>query len=343
MRPSLLARYSLTASLGLLSALCANAGPVLDRVHVAHALSCGVIKEEEDYSRATDHGNRAAFDLDMCKAVAVATLGVGAHFTIKVFPDEPAGVQALKQGQIDLLPTASPTVIHSTAGLGFAPITFHDGESLLVPNSAAIHSPAELAGKKICFVITSASETGLRTFAAREHLSYIWYPFSEVGEMEAAFFTGNCAAIAGDVSQLANTRAINRARAGEFTILPGQFRADPLAPAYMVGDAQFAAIVHWTVEALIEAEALGVTQGNVGAMAKSEDPEIQELLGRPLGTGKLLGVDTRWAANVIQATGNYGEMFERDLGAGSPLRIDRGADRLWTQGGAQYSIPLNQN
>ncbi len=337
-----MSRYTRAAltSFALLCGHAAYAGPVLDKIHTAKALSCGVIKEEEDYSRATDHGNRAAFDLDMCKAVAVATLGVGAHFLINVYPDEPAGLKALQDGKVDLLPSASVTIQNSTNGLASAPVTFHDGESLLIPNNPAYHSAAALAGQKICFVITSYSEAGLRTYAARQHISYIWYPFSEVGEMEAAFFTGNCAAIAGDVSQLANTRGIDHARAAEFTILPSIFRQDPLAPAYKGGDPQFAAMVNWTVEALIRAEELGVTQGNVDSMAASDDTEIEELLGRPLGTGKLLGLDTKWATHVIKAVGNYGEMFDRDLGAASPLRIDRGVDRLSTEGGVMLALPL---
>ena len=338
---SLINKFALTL-VGFLSAHSAFAGSVLDKVHTARSLSCGVIKEEEDYSRATDHGNRAAFDLDMCKAVAVATLGAGAHFSVNVFPDEPAAIKALKEDHVDLVPSASPTVENTAAGIAFARTTLHDGESLMIPNNPAIHSAADLADKKICFVITSASETGLRTYAARRHISYIWYPFSEVGEMEAAFFTRNCAALAGDVTQLANTRAINRAQSSAYTILPDTFRSDPLAPAYKAGDPQFAAIVNWTVEALIEAEELGVTQANVEAMLKSDDAEVQQLLGRPLGTGKLLQLDTHWSAQVIKAVGNYGEMFDRDLGANSPLRINRGLDRLAKDGGTMIASPVTQ-
>ena len=323
-----------------LTASAAHAGPVLDKVRAAHSLTCGVIKEEEDYSRATDHGNRAAFDLDLCKAVAVATLGAGAHFTVEVFPDEPAGTKALLDGKVDLLPTASPTLSNTVSGLSFSRPAFYDGEGIMIPNNPAIHSPADLAGKKICFVITSIGETGLRAYAARQHISYIWYPFSEVGEMEAAFFTGNCAGLAGDVSQLANTRAINRARANEFTILPQIIRKDPLALAFRSNDPQFGAIVDWTIEALIQAEELGVTQGNLAAMRSSSEPSVVQLLGQRYGTGARLGLDDHWGANVLQAVGNYGEMFDRDLGAGSPLRLDRGANRLWTQGGLMYALPV---
>ncbi len=337
--PTLSIRTVALAALSFASVQAAFAGPIFDKIKAANSLTCGVIKEEEDYSRATDHGNRAAFDLDMCKAFAVATLGVGAHFTIKVYPDEPMATKALLAGTIDLLPSASPTLRNMVTGIAFGPVTFHDGESIMIPNNPAIHTPADLAGKKICFVITSGSEAGLHSYAERQHLSFIWYPFSEVGEMEAAFFTGNCAGLAGDVSQLANTRAVKGQRSASYTILPGTFRKEPLAPAYREGDPQFAHIVRWTVEALVEAEELGVTRANVVAMRGSQDTEIHTLLGHPLSSGKLLGIDNDWGTHLIQATGNYGEIFDRDLGAGSPLRIDRGVDKLWKDGGTMIALP----
>ncbi len=328
----------------LLGSVCAHAESALDRIRAAHSLPCGVIQEEEDYSHAEDHGNRAAFDLDMCKAVAVAVLGKGAAFTIKVFPAEQDGVDALRRGEVELLASASPTVRNETVeGLGFTRPTFYDGEGLMILNNAAIRSPLDLAGKKICFVIESRSETGLRDYATREHISYIWYPFSEAGEMEAAFFTGNCDALAGDVSQLANTRAIDPKRAHDFTILPQILREDPLAAAYRQGDPRFAAVVNAVVDALIEAEELRVTRANAGSASMASSPvfAVQALLGRPLGTGTLLGLDQHWARNVIEATGNYGEMFARDLGEDSPLRLARGENRLWTEGGLMYAPLLD--
>ncbi len=331
------------AALLLGSAASAFAGTTLDRVRAAHSLSCGVIKEEEDYSRATDHGNRAAFDIDLCKAVAVAILGPGAAFTVKPYPDEPAGVKALRKGEVDLVPTASPTLRNQTAnGLAFARPVFYDEQGFLTPANPAIRSARDLAGKKVCYLTGSASGDALHSWAAREKLDYIWYPFSEAGEMEAAFFTGNCAAVTSDVSYLANLRGIDPRRAREFTILPDHIRKDPLAPAFVEGDRQFAAIVDWTMETLIEAEELGVTAGNLAQMRASADPDVQALLGRPLGTGALLGLDPHWSANVLGAVGNYGEIWERDLGAGSPLRLERGENRLWTHGGLMYALPPGQ-
>ncbi len=313
--------------------------PTLDRIRAAHALNCAVIKEEEDYSRATDHGNRAAFDIDTCKAVAVAILGPGAHFVIRVFPDEPVALRALEHDEVDMIASASPLVTSTAAGIAFTRPTLYDGQGLMLVNNPAIHTPVDLAGKKVCFLLSTNSENGIRDYAARKHISYIWFAFSEAGEMYAAFFTGNCDAMSTDVTQLANVRAIDKRRSGEFTILPELIRKDPLAPAFQTNDARFAAIVSWTVETLIEAEELGVTQTNADSLLASEDTETRDLLGHKYGTGAKLGLEDHWGLNVIKATGNYGEIFERDLGEASPLRLDRGANRLWTKGGLMIAAP----
>ena len=310
----------------------------LDRIHAANSLACGVAKEEEDYSRAEDHGNRAAFDIDLCKAVAVATLGPNARLVVKSFSDEPAAVKALLSGDVDLLPSTSLSVTNSAEGLVFSPPVFLDGQGLLLPNNSAITTPSALAGKKICFATASAAEDGLHSYAAQHGLTYVWYPFSEEGEMEAAFFTGNCDAITSDVSRLANMRAIDPHRAHDYTILPQLIRQDPLASATLGSDTRFAAIVYWTIEVLFAAEELGITQKNVHIQANNTRPEVQQLLGQRYGTGTALGIDPHWGANVIDAIGNYGEIFERDLGAGSELRLDRGENRLAAQGGVVLGV-----
>lgn len=327
-----------------LSALPALAGSTLDHIRSKSSLTCGVVKEEEDYSRAEDHGNRAALDLDLCKAVAVAILGEHANFVIHAEPDEPAGINDLRAGKIDLLATGS-TILGNEAGtgLGFTRPVFYDGETLLLKNDPSVHSARDLAGKKICFLIETGSETGLHAYAAREHISFIWYPFSEAGEMDAAFFTGNCAAIASDETQLANIRGIVRGRTSAYTILPELFTKDPLAPVYRLDDAQFASIVNWTVEVLIQAEESGISEKNVDTMSGSEDPDVRLLLGGPLGTGSQLGLSDTWGANVIRAVGNYGEIFQRDTGEGSPLHLDRGLNNLWSHGGLMYALPLRSN
>ncbi len=312
--------------------------PVLDRIRSAHAVSCGVSKEEEDYSRAEDHGNRAAFDIDLCKAVAVAVLGPGARLIVKSFPDEPMALRALRTGEVDLVATASPSVANMASDVVFTRPVFYDGQGMLLLNNAAVRTPLDLAGRKVCFLTGSQAEEGLHSYATQHGISYVWYPFSEAGEMEAAFFTGNCDAISGDVSQLANIRTIDPRRANDFKVLPQLMRQDPLAAATLGTDVRFAAIVNWTMETLMEAEELGITRSTAGSLANSTRPEVQTLLGQRFGSGSLLGLDSHWGANVIGAVGNYGEIFDRDLGAHSTLQLDRGENRLWTEGGLMYGI-----
>ncbi len=312
--------------------------PVLDHVHAAHAFACGISKEEEDYSRAEDHGNRAAFDIDLCKAVAVAILGPGAQLLVKSYPDEPTAIRALRTGEIEMLATASPTVSNSAEDLLFTRPVWFDGQGLLTPNRPEFRTPLDLAGKKVCFLTGSDAEEGLHRFAADHGVSYIWYPFSEAGEMEAAFFTGNCDAISSDVSQLANIRTIDGRRANDFKVLPQLIRQDPLATATPGEDVRFAAIVDWTMQTLVVAEELGITMGAAKTTSASARPEFAEILGQRFGSGAALGLDPRWGANVISAVGNYGEIFDRDLGRHSMLGLDRGENRLFSEGGLMVGI-----
>lgn len=158
--------------------------------------------------------------------------------------------------------------------------------------------------------------------------------------MEAAFITGNCAAVTADVSQLAYERIAFKGLARNYEILPDVIAKDPLAPTYRLDDPQWAAIVNWTVEALIQAEESGVGRDNLDVMKKSDDPVIQRLLGVHRGYGQYLALDDAWVAHVVEAVGNYGEIFERDLGAESKLKLPRGPNNLWTQGGLMYALPI---
>ena len=319
------------------------AGSTVDRVKAAAALSCGVNTEEPEYSTQDAHGNHSVFDVDICKAVAVAVLGPNAKFTVKSFRDEQDALKALKAGEIALLATGSPNLINTAnTGFGFAPPIFYDYQGFLVNKTMGITSPKDLAGKKICFLGGTEIETQLESYMQREKIKWLPFPFEEEGEMEAAFVTRNCAAITADVSQLAYERLGFKSVAKNFEILPDVIAKDPLAPAYTLDDPRWATIVNWTVEALIQAEESGVTQVNVNEMKKSnnEDMVIRRLLGTQRGYGQLIGLDDAWAARVIEAVGNYGEMYERDLGSGSVMKLPRGANNLWTQGGLMYALPI---
>jgi general L-amino acid transport system substrate-binding protein len=319
----------------------ANAGTTLDRIKTTGSLTCGINTEEPEYSTQDAHGNHSAFDLDICKAVAVAVLGENAKLVVKPFRDEQDALKALKAGKIALLATGSPNYINSTnSGLGFSRPIFYDYQGFLVNKTMGIRSPKDLAAKKVCFLGGTEIENQIQGYMKREKIEWLPFSFQEEGEMEAAFITRNCAAITADVSQLAYERIAFKTMTADFAILPDVVAKDPLAATYRLDDSQWAAIIDWTVEALIQAEESGVTQANLVEMKKSNDPVIQRLLGVQRGYGQYLSLDDGWAARVIAAVGNYGEIYERDLGVGSKLKLPRGANDLWSQGGLMYALPI---
>jgi general L-amino acid transport system substrate-binding protein len=340
----------MTRSFALLFFICcqiattpraALAGPTLDKIKAGGTLACGVNTELPEYSTQDAHGNHAAFDQDICKAVAVAVLAANAKFTIVPFNDEQDALKALKSGSIALLATGSANFINTAnTGLGFARPIFYDYQGFLVNKGMGISSPKDLAGKKVCFLGGTEIEIQLQGYMQRENIKWLPFPFQEEGEMEAAFITKNCAAVSADVSQLAYERIVFGSRARDFEILPDVIAKDPLAPAYRLDDPQWAGIVNWVVEVLIQAEESGVTQANLAELKKSDDPAIRRLLGVQRGYGQFVGLDDAWAARVIEAVGNYGEIFERDLGSGSAMKLPRGPNMLWTQGGLMYALPM---
>jgi len=319
----------------------AYAGTTLDKIKATGSLPCGLNTEEPEYSTQDAHGNHTVLDVDICKAVAVAVLGSNAKFTVASFRDEQDALKALKSGEIALLATGTPNYINSaSATFGFARPIFYDYQAFFVNKTMGIASPQDLAGKKICFLGGTEIEAQLTSYMQREKIKWLPFPFQEEGEMEAALVTRNCAAVTADASQLAYERLGFKGVAKNFEILPDVIAKDPLAPTYRLDDPQWAAIVNWTVEALIQAEESGVTQANLEEMKKSDDEVIRRLLGVHRGYGQLIGLDDAWATRVIEAVGNYGEIFERDLGSGSVLKLPRGANNLWTQGGLMYALPI---
>jgi len=319
----------------------AQAGATVERIKAAGSLPCGSNIEEPEYSIQDAHGSHADLDMDICKALAVAALGPNAKFSVVPFRDEQDALKALKSGEIALLATGSPNLVNTAnIGFGFARPVFYDYQGFLVNRTMGISSPKDLAGKKICFLGGTEIEAQLEGYMMREKIKWLPFAFSEEGEMEAALVTRNCAAISADVSQLSYERIAFKNMARNFEILPDVIAKDPLAPTYRLDDPQWAAIVNWTVEALIQAEESGVTQAKLAEMKKSDDPVIRRLLGIQRGYGQFIGLDDAWAARVIEAVGNYGEIFERDLGSGSVRKLARGPNNLWTQGGLMYALPI---
>jgi general L-amino acid transport system substrate-binding protein len=332
----------LLLALLLFSGIASAESPTLARVRAAKSLNCGVDFEEVEYSTADAHGNHSRFDLDLCKAVAVAVLGQEAHFTAVPYRAEADALKGLKAGEIDVLATATPNFINTSSGsYAFSRPVFYDFQGFLVNKTLGVGSAKDLAGKKTCFLGGTEIEDQVAAYMKRQGIKWLPFSFQEEGEMEAAFVTGNCAAITADVSQLAFERIAFKGFAVKCEILPDVIGSDPLALATRSGDAQWSAIVDWVANALIQAEQSGVTRANVNTMEKSsDDMTVERLLGSQKGYGQFLGLDDSWAARVIAAVGNYGELFDRTLGEGSPMRLERGANNLATRGGLMIAAPI---
>ncbi|ADV82513.1 transporter substrate-binding domain-containing protein [Terriglobus saanensis] len=327
--------------LAVCSSLTLGAQQTLQKVRAAGVLTCGVIAEDAEYNTEDDHGSRGGFDLDLCKAVAVAALGEKAQTKVITFLDDKSGVDALIAGKIDLIATLSADFSHTTnASLGESAPVLYDGVGFLVLRKSGIAHAADLTHRKVCFLAETNVETALQAWFTRQHLDLLPFPFQEEGEMEAAYITKNCAAIAGDLTRLAQTRASFETQAPDHMILPEVIAADPLAFAYRSSDPQWGRIVDWTAQVLFHGEALGVTSANIDISAKSADPAVRHLLGATHAVGTPLGLSEDWAASVLRSVGNYREVFDRTFGEASTLSLTRGRNRLTSEGGLILPLPL---
>jgi general L-amino acid transport system substrate-binding protein len=319
----------------------AHAGQVLDKVRAAGKLACGVIAEVPEFNKDDLHGGLSDLGREICKAVAVAVFGDKAKMEATAFQAEQLGLQALAAGKVDLLvgvtPTATNRALH---GVSFGPPIFFDAQGFIVEKSSGIASIKDLAGRKLCFIDGTDYQPALDPVMKARGIAYIPFPFQEEGEMDAALVVGHCDAVTAELSKLAEKRSTFHARAANFVFLPEMLTLDPVVPAFREGDEAWAGIVDWTVFALVQAEASGVTQQSIGTMIGSDDLAVQRLLGKDVAAARALGLPPEWAAHVIAVVGNYGEIYARAAGANSALNLPRGFNALWMQGGLMYPLPV---
>jgi len=324
---------SLLAQAGVLHA------QTLESIRTARHMECGTVLGADDWNAEDIHGNLSALEAEVCRAVGVAILGAADDVTIRAFPAEPEALNALQEGKIQLALGVSPSA--STAarfGIGFGPPVFYDSQRIMIAKQSGVTELAGLRDKLICALDMSPPERVLREELTARDIPYGLMAHSEQGEMDAAVAVRRCEASTAMESRLAQSRANFRAPTSDFVFLPERFSLNPIVPAYRYGDQTFGLIIDWTVSALIEAEALGITQDNVAAAAKREDMRAQQLLGHDFATAQALGLAHDWAARVVAATGNYGEIFQRTTGG--RYHLDRGLNALWTQGGLMHPLPM---
>ncbi len=297
-------------------------------------LACGVVVEQEDFTKTDSHGDLSLFSSAICRAVAAAVMGDPARVRLVGFPDDAHAVAALQDRRIRLLVGTTP---EATAGqlhhLRFSPTLFVDGQGFLVRRDLHARVPADLRGRLVCYLLETPAEPGLTEWSARARVAIRPHPFEEAGEMEAALTGGSCDAVTADVSSLAGMRAGFHGRRADFDILPDMISFDPYAAATRDDDPAWSTVVSDVVTALIEAEQDGITRGNLAAMREGEDPAARRLLGPTPGLATRLGLRDGWAARAIAASGNYGEILDATTGPGRALNLPRGINALWNAGG----------
>ncbi len=334
-----LTQLTLAACLVAGTAVLHASSPTIEAIRKSGTLTCGIDQSEAEFSTEDEHGSRFAFDRDLCTAVATAILGRHPHIVVHGYPDDRTALSALSHGEIDLLASVSDDLSHLDRSIALGRTVLYDGYALMVPRSSGMAHASDLAGKKVCFLAETEGEVALRAWFKRRSLNLVPFPFQEEGEMEAAFVTGNCTALAEDLTRLGTTRVAFGATAKDYIILADVLSKDPLASATRRDDPAVGTLVNWTVNILIQAEEDGITAAHAADTATVKEPAAARLLGKTHEMGHPFGLAEDWAANVIQEVGNYGEIFNRDLGAGSPLHLPRGQNALWTQGGLMMATP----
>jgi len=320
----------------------AFAGKTLDAIKARGQVICGVNVGLAGFSAADSQGNWTGLDVDICRAVAAAVLGDGNK--VKWVPlTAQARFTALQSGEIDILSRNTTWTLtrDSSLGMFFAGVTYYDGQGFMVPTKGKVKSAKQLKGATVCVQSGTTTEKNLTDFSRAENLGLKPVVFEKVEAATGAYFSGRCQAYTTDASGLASVRNKEAKDPGEHVILPELISKEPLGPSVRRGDDEWFTIVKWVIFGLVEAEEYGLTKANVEKQkAESKDPVIMRIVGTSEDTGKLIGLDKDWMVNAIKATGNYGEIFDRNVGPNSPLKLPRGLNNQWNKGGIMYAPPV---
>ncbi len=330
-----------TATLATLLALPAHAGKTLDGIKARGQIVCGVNTGLAGFGAADSNGKWSGLDVDLCRATAAAVLGDSEK--VKYVPlNAQQRFTALQSGEIDVLSRNTTFTLTRDASLGLhmTAVTYYDGQGFMVPVKSKIKSAKQLKGQTVCLQSGTTTEKNMTDFSKANDLKLKPVVFEKFEAATGAYLAGRCTAYTTDASSLASIRAKDAKNPADHVILPELISKEPLGPMVRRGDDEWLAIVKWVIYGLLEAEEHGITQANVTQMKASADPAVQRILGTGEDSGKLLGLERDWMARALQATGNYGEMFERNLGAQTTLKLPRGSNRLWNQGGLMYAMPI---
>ncbi|MBP5979708.1 MAG: amino acid ABC transporter substrate-binding protein [Halomonas sp.] len=317
----------------------ANAATLEDTIERG-AVQCGVSDGLPGFSAPDGDGNWQGLDVDVCRAVAAAVLG-DADAVNYISLNAVERFTALQSGEVDLLSrnTTWTTTRDTTLGLNFAGVNFYDGIGFMVSRDLGISGADELDGAAICIQTGTTTELNVADYFRANDMQFDPIVFDTSEQTVGGFQAGRCDVLTSDTSQLAALR-IQLDDPNGAVILPEIISKEPLGPVVRQGDDTWFNIVKWSLFAMLNAEEYGVTSENVDEMTSSENPDIARLLGQDGNYGEGMGLDADWAYNIISQVGNYAESFERNVGMGSPLEIERGVNALWNQGGFQYAPPI---
>jgi len=322
-----------------LTAGAAQAQSTLDAVQKKGFVQCGVNGGAlAGFSAPDSKGVWKGIDVDLCRGVAAAVFGDAnkARYTPLTAQQR---FTALQSGEVDVLARNTTwTITRDTSlGLNFVGVSFYDGQGFMVPKKLNIKSAKQLNGATVCVQPGTTTELNLSDYFRANGMSFKPVVIETLPEVLNAYFSGRCDVFTTDVSGLVSTRGSRAPTPADHVILPEVISKEPLGPAVRHGDDRWFDIVKWTLFAMIEAEEMGLTSKNIDQQAGSKDPAVQRFVGATGDFGKMLGLDNRWALNIVKQVGNYGESFDAHL---KPLGFERGLNQLWTKGGILYAPPI---
>ena len=313
----------------------------LENVKTKGILTCGISEGVPGFSMPDSTGKWVGFDVDMARAVAAAVLKDPSK--VKFVPlASKQKIVAVSSGQVDLTSRTTTWTLKRDGkqGVDFTHVVFYDGQGFLIKNSLGVKSARELDGASVCVTAGTTTELNLADFARTNGIKVEAVVFDGKKEALNAYASGRCDCFTTDISQLASLRSTLK-KPRSHSILPEVISKEPLAPLVRHGDNQWKDIVTWVINGLVAAEENGITMANVDTMkSKAKNPVIQRMLGTSGDTGSYLGLDKEWLVRAIKAVGNYGEIYNRHFGPGTPLDIPRGVNNLWQKGGLQYALPI---
>lgn len=319
----------------------AAAAATLDTVKSRGTLVCGVSAGFAGFSAPDSQGNYKGLDVDYCRALAAGVLGDATKVKYVSLTAQNR-FTALQSGEIDVLyRNSTQTYLRGvTLGLRQGPVNFYDGQGFVVKKDLGVKEIKDLKGATVCVAQGTTHEVTLGDYGRANGIDWKPLVFDRIDTMYQTFFGGRCDAMTQDASALAGAVTTAAPNAADYIVLPQTISKEPLGPFTRNGDEVWSDIITWLHYGLIEAEELGVTAANADEMTKSTTPAIQRLLGAAGDLGSRLGLDNKWMLQAIKAGGNYGEMFERNVGKASPLKLDRGLNATWTKGGLMYALPF---